>query len=246
MKITTYALSILALLNMSLSADEWKTIDDVNTPDSVQEIEATPVYTPPPKKVQQNTFEATPQQQKKTPLKAVEKEESTVVLQLGFINLSFLPSGTTTYDVTDDSGNTVASDVPLGDEESGFEISFISGVERDGFFDGRVGITFQSVDVYSRSTMSLLGEYILAFNISKYATPYIGVNGGLAYLQDNDSNLGFQFGAYAGITGEIVVGIGYYAEIGKSMKGFSKTYGSSDYFIVEYSTPVTIGVNYTF
>ncbi len=146
--------------------------------------------------------------------------------------------------------------------ENGFELSYvtgiesyISGVESPSGFDFRPVLTFQYVSSKDyASTASLLGEFEFAYNLHKYANPFIGFNGGFGYVSIDDSNidstLNYQFGLFIGVSGEVYEDFGYYLKLEGSTKGMFITEDdgsdSRDWVVRTTSWPLRFGASYAF
>ena len=171
------------------------------------------------------------------------------------IRVGMLKSGDIDVTVEDVDDEYPKFEDTYTDGEDGWEISYVGGLDTTEGFDFRPVFTFQSVEIDSASTMTILGEFEFAYNINKYISPFIGFNGGLGYVDfDSDVNIDntvrYQFGLFIGVCGEIYKGFGYYAKYESSANGMYNNFdtGTDDIDVIttQTSTPMRFGVSYTF
>ena len=155
-----------------------------------------------------------------------------------------------TMNLEDEYGNTTPDFDMSG---SGFEVSFVGGVDKAEGFDFRPVLTLQSNKTTYDSTVDasdimLLGEFEFAYNINEYASPFIGFYGGIGSTSipdfDESRHTTADLGLLVGISGAIYEDFGYY---GKYRIG-SKIYNVADDTVGVRTTPstITVGVSYTF
>ncbi len=158
-------------------------------------------------------------------------------------------TGTATIENT--SNNTTATfDLKDG---SGFEVSLVTGVDKEDGFDFRPALTLQSNDVtigagLDTSDIMLLGEFEFAYNINEYISPFIGFYGGIGATDlpaINESGLlTYDLGLLIGISGEVYKDLGYYAKYSIGTKGYN--FSDSSGGIRENLNSMKVGVSYTF
>lgn len=170
-------------------------------------------------------------------------------------------SGSGIYHLKDGSGNH-SSNINMK-SASGYEFSLVSGKSNQKGFDLRSVLTLQFNSwnngyVTDVSDIMFLGGGEFAYNINKYISPFIGYYGGIGVADagsdtnyytganyDNSSQLAYDLGLFAGVSGEFYESLGYYAKYNfYSYKGFNideNTIG-----VRMSPTTLKIGISYTF
>lgn len=161
-------------------------------------------------------------------------------------------SGTYTYE---DRFGSITGDRDITGGSS-FEVSLVAGKQYTEGFDYKNVYTIQSnkwSDADSSKEFSdymFLGEGEIAYNINKYVSPFVGWYGGIGVTDassfpNSSTELTYDLGFFAGISGDLYKGFGYYAKYNfYSWKGFNVANNTYGYRMSP--TTIRIGASYTF